>query len=136
VSFFLNIAVMFISDSNRLYPFKITVDGATCATVTSGGGGVQPMVNVTCSPPLRGRKVRLQKTGGECCLNLCELEIYRRKCTSLFHMTQTLQGGLHVFVYRASYLFLRLLYFVHESERANSNKIINLTCEQSRNIYM
>jgi hypothetical protein len=122
---------MFILDSNRLYPFKVTVDGATCATVTSGGGGVQPMANVKCNQPLNGRKVRLQHIGGDCCLNLCEVEIYGRKCTLLFHMTQTLQGGLHVFVYSASYLFFHLLYFVHESRRANSNKIITLTCEQS-----
>jgi hypothetical protein len=75
-------AILSISDAKRLYPFRVTVDGVICATVHVEGGGEQPIVDVTCNRPLRGRKVRLQKMGGECCLNLCEVEIYdiRRKC--------------------------------------------------------
>jgi hypothetical protein len=69
-----------VADPNRLYPYTITVDGATCVNVGAGDVTAQ---HVVCSSILTGRVVRLQKTGGDCCLNLCELQIYGKSKASL-----------------------------------------------------
>jgi hypothetical protein len=82
----------FISDPTRLFPFTVFVDDVACATITSGRGIVQPVAEFTCTQPMKGFVVRLQKTGGDCCLNLGEVEIYG-KCTLLFPFTQSLHAS-------------------------------------------
>ncbi|XP_076469563.1 uncharacterized protein LOC143299916 isoform X2 [Babylonia areolata] len=55
--------------NRRLYPSTITVDGQTCAVVTSN----TRRKKVTCSDVMYGQKVRISRQG---LLNLCEVQIW------------------------------------------------------------
>jgi hypothetical protein len=78
---------LFISDPERLYPFRVTVDGVICANVTSGGEYLgQPIADVKCKKPLEGRVVRLHKFG-DWYLTVCEVEIYST-CTHCFNLIE------------------------------------------------
>ena len=61
------------SGLNRLYPFTITVDGQTCASVTTG---TSRSVDVTCSSIMDGQVVRVTRTNDTQMLNLCEFQVW------------------------------------------------------------
>jgi hypothetical protein len=61
----------------RWTPAEILVDGVICATIASYPANDEPEhMAITCPSVMTGRVVRYHKTGGECCLNLCEFQIY------------------------------------------------------------
>ncbi|KAL8617493.1 hypothetical protein ACOMHN_062704 [Nucella lapillus] len=65
----------------RLYPSVITVDGHTCAKVTTFPNDTRKLT-VTCSDIMEGQTVRITRldisseSKGDRTLNMCEMEIY------------------------------------------------------------
>ena len=70
----LYVACCFICSGNyRLYPFTITVDGQTCASVSFT---TSREVDVMCSSIMNGQVVRLTRTSGPDMLNMCEFQVF------------------------------------------------------------
>jgi hypothetical protein len=66
------------SRCQRWTPAEILVDNVTCATIGNypNNYDIPGHIAITCSSVMTGRVVRFHKTGGDCCLNLCEFQIY------------------------------------------------------------